>query len=114
MNLDLGKSPNLTKEVAAPSKKGKKEVYYPSIHLSDIEGLESLPEGEFEFEGVGRVISKTISERGGKKTCSCEIEIKSIECEDCKEADPSIEDAFDKVAAKKAPKPAKEEEDEEE
>lgn len=104
MNLDLGKKQDLTVKPANPSKKEKAKVYYPTIHLSDVEGLEDLPEGEFEFEGKGRVVSKTVSERDGKRYCSCEIEVQSIECEDCADEEPTIEDAFDKVAAKKTSK----------
>ena len=114
MIIDLGKTPEPVKTPEAPSKQAKSakpKAYYPTIYLSGVSGLESLPEGEFEFEGIGRVVSKTVNTKDGKKTCSCEIEIKSIECEECEVEDETIEDAFDKVAAKKSAKPDKEDEE---
>lgn len=103
--IDLGSKPG--KEMSAAKPSPAKEVYYPSIHVRDAEGLEDLPDGEFTFTGKGKVVSYTETERDGKETCSCEIEIHSIKpstkkLRKAKEADERLDDSFNKIAKKKA------------
>lgn len=103
--IDLGKKPG--KEMTEKAALAPREVYYPSINVHDVEGLDDLPEGEFTFTGKGKVVSYTESTRDGKESCSCELEIHSIKPSNnkekkVKEADERLEDSFKKIAKKKA------------
>ncbi len=102
--IDLGSKPG--KEMSE-AKVAQKEVYYPTLHLSNVDGLDELPEGEFTFTGKGKVISYTESTRDGKDTCSCELEIHSIKptnkkVKKEKDADDRLNDSLNKIAKKKA------------
>lgn len=77
------------------------EESYPSLYLSDIEGIESLPEeGEAVIRYKRRSITET--EREGKESCSVELEIQAIKPSGKKTpdshrkpADSEMEDAID-------------------
>lgn len=107
--MDLGKS--LDNKFAPPAAvnevKGKK--YYPSVHISDIKGLDKLPDGEFEFTGKGRVVSMTHNKKAG--ICSCELEI--LELEAGEESD-TAEDGLEKALKGKEEAMAVEVDDDEE
>ncbi len=103
--IDLGNKPD--KEMTEKAALAPREVYYPSIHLSNVDGLEDLPDGEFTFTGKGKVVSYTESTRDGKETCSCEIEIHGIKpstkkVKKVKDAGERLDDSFDKIAKKKS------------
>ena len=78
--IDLGRKPETCSECPAPvpSKPPTPDVYYPTLYLSNIEGLSDLPE-----EGTAtvrfKVRSRTVSERNkeGKKT-SVDLDILSL------------------------------------
>lgn len=103
--IDLSRKP--AKEMTEKAAMAPREVYYPSINLHDVEGLEELPEGEFTFTGKGKVVSYTESMRDGKESCSCEIEIHSIKpstkkVKKEKDAGERLDASFDKIAKKKS------------
>lgn len=75
--IDLGKSYDEAKTEALPESKGK--THYPSFYISDVEGLDDLPDGEFTFTGRGEVSSSTKTvDSEGNTSYSCEIEIHEI------------------------------------
>lgn len=92
-------------DVAQPAK--KTGPYYPSVYINDIPDLHKLPDGEFTFTGTGKLISRKVEDRNGKKTCSCELEIHSIEPDESTEAGDTLDDALDKIEAKKSGKSTK-------
>jgi hypothetical protein len=95
--MDLGTSIEKTESPMGEAN-GKGKKYYPSIHISNVKGLEDLPDGEFEFTGKGRVVSMTHNKKAG--TCSCEIEVMDLEAgEVTEEAD--LEDSLDKALTDK-------------
>jgi len=101
--INLGKSPSET-EVMPPGKKDG-EKYFPTLRISDVEGLADLPEGEFTFTAKGKMIS--YSEDLKRGTCSVELEVHSIEpssknVKKSKEADERLDESFDKIAKKKS------------
>jgi hypothetical protein len=111
MKIDLGKKPMDTPIPAGPDKKSSK-VFYPSLHIGDIEGLDKLPSGEFNFTGRGKVVHKSVTERNGKKSCSCEIEVMHLSPEGSDEED-GLDKELEKIASKKTGKSMKQIEDEE-
>lgn len=96
--MDLGKTLDSTAIKPMEETKGKK--YYPSIHISDVKGMDDLPDGEFEFTGKGRVLSMTHNKKNG--TCSCEIEIMDLEPGDESEPGESLDKTLKKIESKKA------------
>lgn len=103
--IDLSSKP--AKEMTEKAAMAPREVFYPTLHLSNVEGLEDLPEGEFTFTGKGKVVSYTERVTDGKKSCSCQLEVHGIspsvkKAKKVKEADERLEDSFNKIAKKKA------------
>jgi len=76
--IDLGKEYGKTEMMAKT--KAEPKVDYPTLYVSGVDKLE-LPDGEFDFSGRGKVVSKTESTRDGKTTCSYEIQVMGIEPE---------------------------------
>ncbi len=76
--IDLGKTSGTgSPEVKSPT--DSKKPYYPSVYITDIDGADDLPTGEFEFHAKGKVVSKSTRESAdGKKTTSIEIEVHKI------------------------------------
>lgn len=98
--VDLGKSPSDTKTESDSTKK----VYYPTLFLQDVPELDDLPDGEFKMQVVGKVVSHTEKEDSdGNKTCSCEIEIHSIEPKELGKAAKSVDlgDSLDSALSDK-------------
>lgn len=100
MKLNLArKSESMPSAVEAPK---DPEVHYPTLYLSDVEGLGDLPE-----EGTAMIKFKrknlTVTDREGKKSVSADIEIQSLDCnhKDKKSSKPekSAEEAFDETMA---------------
>lgn len=103
--IDLGNKPG--KEMSKEAAMAPREVYYPTLHLSNVDGLDELPEGEFTFTAKGKVTSYTERVTDGKKSCSCELEVHNIKpstkkMKKEKDADERLDDSFDKIAKKKA------------
>lgn len=107
--IDLGKKYDAKKDscctIEPAGLEGK--ISYPTVYVSDIDGLDTLPDGEFTFKGTGKVVSITESTRNGKYHCSCEIEIQDITPDSTKQkpgksTEESLDDALDTVAKKKA------------
>ncbi len=105
--IDLGKKYPSGSEVAAKYSSEDK-MSYPTMHIThDIkkdEGLDELPEGEFEFTAKGRVVKYTEDIKNG--TCSCEIEVMGIspstkKAKKSKSSEESLDEALTKVAANK-------------
>ena len=77
--IDLGRKPETCSECPAPvpSKPPTPDVYYPTLYLSNIEGLSDLPE-----EGTAtvrfKVRSRTVSTRAGKSETSVDLDILSL------------------------------------
>lgn len=87
---------------AAPEPEEKKtKTHYPSFYIHDapkeLMGLTDEGEALITF----KVVNKTMSDREGKKSCSCELEVQSITPKNMPQMDsdgdqPDSEDAFDK------------------
>lgn len=88
--IDLGRKPTPMDEPKVAAESSEQKVYYPSFYLSDRSDIE-LPEGEFTFTGKAKVVSKTETTRGGKKKCSYDIELHSIQPQASKKAKSSAE-----------------------
>lgn len=100
--IDLGRKPE---KLGKPEVAKDPKVYYPTLHLNNIEGLDDLPEGEFTFTGKGKLVS--YSENLETGTCSCELEIRSIspsskKVKKSKDAGERLDDSFDEIAKNKA------------
>lgn len=96
--IDLGKTfeslPDL--EAADP-----KEASYPTFFVGGVDGIENLPDGDFDFSGKGRVSScKEVTDRTGKKVYSCEIEVYEITPEDGGKSPTPKKDSGDMLSAK--------------
>ena len=108
--IDLGKKSLMGPGMAEPSKPDKNKKYYPTLYLSDIPGLEGLPEdGEalIYFHRQGLTIRKpsgdSIAKEGGKKqSVSVDLEIRRICLQDDGEEDGEKEtgDVIDELAEK--------------
>lgn len=96
--IDLARKP----ESATTPAKLSNKAYYPTLSLSDVYQLDDLPDGEFSFQGVGKVVSHSESTGDdGVRHCSCTIEIFKIK--PLGKAQPeSLEDALDGIADSKA------------
>lgn len=98
--IDLGKTPGDMKD--SPPTKDSKKPYYPSVYITDIQGADDLPTGEFSFSAKGKVVSKSIRENSnGKKTTSIEIEVHEITPDKSEDSGDSLDKALTKVAKKK-------------
>jgi len=79
VSIDLGKSPNVDSPITPSSDKGEKnKKYYPTLYISDVDGIDKLPE-----EGCALIKFKRNSvtvRKGsdGKSTASADLEIQSI------------------------------------
>ena len=107
--IDLGKKPNETGPMVMPDKGGKNRKYYPTLYLSDIPGLEGLPEeGEaiIYFHRRGLTIRKPAADeakKGRKTEVSVDLEIRRICLKDTEEDSNESEDKgdmIDQLAAK--------------
>lgn len=78
MTIDLGKSYDSMESTGSSPVKKTPKVSYPTLYVSGIDSIDNLPDGEFKFSAVGKVVSKSESTRDGKTSCSCEIEVQSI------------------------------------
>lgn len=103
--IDLGKPYDST--VPKPAETPKKAKHYPTVYLSDVEGLD-MDIGDVTFTVKGRVVSCTERKTSdGRESYSCELELHSL----IPAEGGDIEDAFNKVAKKKAAKMEMDEED---
>ncbi len=112
--IGLGKKPETS---AVLEKSSPAKEYYPSLHVSDVKELDSLPKGKFYFIGCGKVVASSTSERGGKSTSSHEIEVSEIKpiskdqyAEEGEDEKEGLDGALNKVADAKS-KAADDEED---
>jgi len=82
-------------EMSAPSE-NVEEMTYPSLYLSNREGMDEAPDVGTEGEATirFRVVSKTDSDGPNGKTSSVDLEIMEIEFEDMEE--PGDEDEIEK------------------
>lgn len=109
--IDLGRKDSCCIPACCDSsgKDSKKErVYYPTLYISGIKGLD-LDLGKIKFTATGKVVSTTErkSEKGNQEEYSCEIEVQAIQIDDF---GASLDDAMDKISAKKSKKYEEDEE----
>lgn len=95
MTIDLGKSPEPKNEVA----KATKAPYYPTLYVSEVQGLDDLPTGEFTFTGKGKVLTKTEKQSTDGTSYSCEIEVHSISPQGGSKKKAAKADAADSLGA---------------
>lgn len=109
IHIELGKRPNSTSPIQVRDEMPSPKKYYPTLFISDVEGLEQLPEkGCILIDYKRRSLS--IREEGGKTSASVELEIRTM----CLPEEYGEEDAEDVVEtlAKKAFKKDEDDEDE--
>ena len=112
VHIELGKTAEIGElAVATESEsKGKKKKYYPSFYISDVEGLEGIPEeGCVLIDFKRRSIVRT--DQNGKTTTSVELEVRTICMPDDYESEGDMDDVVDKMIKKSNSK--KSEEDDE-
>lgn len=114
--IDCGVKP----EKMTPIGPKEGEPSYPTLYINGVKGLESLPDGEFTFSGVGEAVSHSVTKNKSGKSTSIEIKVKKIKVdgETAKEdKSPDVEDRMDleleKIVAKKTGKSVKAQEDQE-
>jgi hypothetical protein len=71
--MNLGAKTKTDSAIPAPPSGDKDRVVYPTLYISDVKGLDKLPDGDFSFTGKGRVSTMKHDKKNG--TCTCEIEI---------------------------------------
>ncbi len=98
--IDLGKTYPKIEQAAKPM--DAKKVNYPTLHISDVDGLDGLPDGDFTFTGVGNVVVRTETTRNGEDYCSYEIEIKSIKPMESGKTKKGLDEALDEIADEKS------------
>ena len=100
IHIELGREMSNV-DMFSPSKtkaKGKKKMVYPSLFISDIEGLEEIPDEGcmlVHFKRRGMSINK---DDKNKTTASVELQIKTICLQD--EEDEDTDDMIDKMFKK--------------
>ncbi len=102
--IDLGQKPVPMAEVGA---KSAPKTSYPTVFISHKvgSGLESLPDGEFEFSGRGQVVSHKENMKDG--TSQTEIEIISIKpsstkAKKAKAPEDGLDEALTKISSDKS------------
>lgn len=65
-------------ELPAPVNEKEKGPYYPCLYVGNHDGLDGIALDQ-EVTMKGRIKSVTKSDRDGKSTYSCEIEVKSLD-----------------------------------
>jgi|DEB19_MinimDraft_2_1074335.scaffolds.fasta_scaffold00282_4 hypothetical protein len=113
IHVELGRRAN---EGAIPemsdgmANKSKNKKYYPTVYISDIAGLENLPEEGCILVDYKRR-SLTINQRDDKTTCSVELELRTICMPDDYDGSDDLSDIVDDLASKSARKKDSDEED---
>lgn len=106
--IDLGRKCDTCEMTIAPSSKKGNKIYYPTLYISGVKGLD-LEVGDIEFHAKGRVVS--VSERETMKNgqpseeYAVEIEVQEMVPMGMSEMEDSasgLEDAMDSIAAKKS------------
>lgn len=105
--IDLGKKCE-TCDMPAPMKSEKNKVYYPTLYISGVKGLD-LSVGDIEFHAKGKVVS--VSERESMKNgqpsedYSVEIEVREMVpmgMSEMEDSSSGLDKAMDSIAAKKS------------
>jgi hypothetical protein len=113
IHIELGKTAEIG-ELAMNTKsesKGKTKKYYPSFYISDVEGLEGIPEEGCVLIDFKRRSINVRTDQNGKTTTSVELEIHTICMPDDYESEGDMGDVVDKMIKKSNSK--KSEEDDE-
>jgi hypothetical protein len=102
VHIELGKTsefgelaPNIKSE-----SKGKKKKYYPSLYISDVEGLEGIPEEGCVLIDFKRRSINVRTTQDGKTTTSVELEVRTICMPDDYESEGDMDDVVDKLIKK--------------
>lgn len=115
VHIELGKTPEITLSEPVPASKseskGKIKKYYPSLYISDVEGLEDIPEEGCVLIDFKRRSINVNTNQNGKTTTSVELEIHTICMPDDYESEGDMGDVVDKLIKKSNSK--KSEEDDE-
>lgn len=110
IHVELGKKSDMNSPVAPPMDKSDRK-YYPTVYISDVRGLEKLPEKGCILVDYRRR-SLTINQRDGESTCSVELELRTICMPEEYDDNDDMSDIVDDLMSK-ASKKEDEDEDEE-
>jgi hypothetical protein len=113
IHIELGKTAEINELTPAfkSGSKGKKNKYYPTLYISDIEGLEGIPEEGCVLIDFKRRSINVRTTQDGKTTTSVELEVRTICMPDDYESEGDMDDVVDKMMKKSNSK--KSEEDDE-
>jgi len=106
--INLGRKCDTCEMTISPSSKKASKVYYPTLYISGVKGLD-LGVGPIEFHAKGKVVSvserETMKNGQASEDYSVEIEVQEMVPMGMSEMEDSasgLEDAIDSIAAKKS------------
>jgi hypothetical protein len=106
--INLGRKCDTCEMTISPSSKKASKVYYPTLYISGVKGLD-LGVGPIEFHAKGKVVSvserETMKDGKPSEDYSVEIEVQEMVPMGMSEMEDSasgLEDAMDSIAAKKS------------
>jgi hypothetical protein len=115
IHVELGKKINndgIMPAQAGPNGGSSKKKFYPTVYISDVAGLEDLPEKGCILVDYKRR-SLTINQRDGKTTCSVELELRTICMPDDYDGSNDLSDIVDDLASKSVGKSDEDESEDE-
>jgi len=116
VHIELGKTADMG-DFPMPGKsdsKGKKKKFYPSLYISDVEGLEDIPEEGCLLIDFKRRSINVRKNDAGKTTTSVELEVHTICMPDDYESEGDMDDVVEKMIKKSNRKSEEDDEDDNE
>ena len=116
IHIELGKSADMGDfpMTGKSDSKGKKKKFYPTLYVSDVEGLEDIPEeGCILIDFKRRSINVRKSD-SGKTTTSVELEVRTICMPNDYESEGDMDDVVEKMVKKSSRKSEEDDEDDNE
>lgn len=100
VQIDLGKMPDdgMLQPAVPEGKKGKKKPYYPTLYISGVSGLDSLPRDGYALIEFRRKNISVNTPDDGEPNASIELEVRSISLKDGEEeSDDDLKSAMAKA-----------------
>ena len=116
IHIELGKSADMGDFPMAgkSDSKGKKKKFYPTLYVSDVEGLEDIPEEGCILIAFKRRSINVRKSDSGKTTTSVELEVRTICMPNDYESEGDMDDVVEKMVKKSSRKSEKDDEDDNE
>lgn len=102
IHIELGKAADMDNfPIAAKSlSKNNKKKFYPTLYISDVEGLQGIPEEGCVLIDFKRRSINVRTTQDGKTTTSVELEIRTMCMPDDYESEGDMDDVVDKLIKK--------------